>query len=212
MPDTTIIFIHGLWMTGADMAILRSRFTRSDYLLKHFRYPSTQVTPTIAAGALSDMLETLPNGVVHFVCHSLGGLVLRHFFHGFAHRFSGTCFSRVVTLGTPHQGNFIARKMNQMSLGRRLLGKSLKQGLIGGAPSWEGYCELGSIAGTFPLGLGGLPPFSSSPNDGTVLVEETYLAGMKDHIELSTSHIGLLFSRQVFRQANHFLEEGSFIH
>ena len=48
--------------------------------------------------------------------------------------------------------------------------------------------------------------------DGTVLVEETYLPGAKDHIVLSISHTGMLFSATVARQVACFLRDGRFDH
>ena len=46
--------------------------------------------------------------------------------------------------------------------------------------------------------------------DGTVTVEESRLPGAKDHIVVSTSHTGMLFSAEVADQAAHFLQHGSF--
>ena len=43
------------------------------------------------------------------------------------------------------------------------------------------------------------------------LFEETRLPGAKDHIVVSTSHTGMLFSGEVAEQAGHFLNEGVFV-
>jgi hypothetical protein len=48
------------------------------------------------------------------------------------------------------------------------------------------------------------------PNDGSVVVEETQLDGMTDHIVLPVSHSGLLFSANAALQAIHFLRHGRF--
>jgi hypothetical protein len=60
------------------------------------------------------------------------------------------------------------------------------------------------------LGLGRLFADLNADHDGTVLVEETRLPGAKDHIVLSTSHTGMLFSAEVAEQARWFLRTGTF--
>ena len=49
-----------------------------------------------------------------------------------------------------------------------------------------------------------------APNDGTVLVEETYLAGAKEHVTLRVSHSGMMLSAAVARKTAAFLRSGSF--
>ena len=52
-------------------------------------------------------------------------------------------------------------------------------------------------------------PFDS-PSDGTVLVEETHLAGAKQHLCLRTTHSGMVYSPVVARQVAAFLRDGRF--
>jgi hypothetical protein len=47
-------------------------------------------------------------------------------------------------------------------------------------------------------------------HDGTVTVAETRVAGVVDHLEVRTSHTGLIYSRVVAQQAAAFLREGRF--
>jgi pimeloyl-ACP methyl ester carboxylesterase len=193
-------------MTGADMALLRWRLRRCGFRAVQFHYPSIRASIRDNAARLQRLVERLPGGEVHFVGHSLGGLVVRRFFHDFPQQRPG----RVVTLGTPHTGSLAARRLIQNRIGRWLLGRAGEDGLLGGLPPWAPERALGVIAGSLPLGgawvVGGLP----RPHDGTVSVESTRLPGMADHLVLHVSHMGLLVSPEAARQTCHFLRHGRF--
>ena len=76
--------------------------------------------------------------------------------------------------------------------------------------SWDLGPDLGSIAGTYALGLGRLLKVFTVPNDGIVAVEETRLPGAKDHLTLPINHVSLTFSSRATRQVHHFLTHGRF--
>lgn len=203
-----VVLIHGLFLNGYEMGFLRFQLTRAGYLPRRFRYRSVRSSPASVAEDLRKLVQDLDAGKIHFVCHSLGGLVIRHYFALFQDLRHG----RVVTLGTPHQGSGVARYLSTFTLGRRLLGESNRHGVSGNVPPWKGACELGSIAGTRSVGMGRVIADLSKPNDGTVAVAETHLQGDKDHIALPVSHLGMLASRQVASQVLHFLQQGCFAH
>ena len=48
--------------------------------------------------------------------------------------------------------------------------------------------------------------------DGTVALRETHMPGLADHITLPVTHTGMLYSREVARQAAYFLRTGGFEH
>ena len=208
MQGETVILVHGLWMNGLDMTVLRNRLDQQGYSTHCFTYPSMRQSPQTNAEALQRYATEMDSAIQHFVCHSLGGLVLRHLYHLYPDRKPG----KIVTLGTPHQNSTAAMRLQRYRLGKRILGKSIECGLVGELPPWHGRGVLGSIAGTLRMGLGMLVPGIPRPNDGTVAVEETRLDGMQDHIALPVSHFGMLLSGQVARQTIHFLQRGNFDH
>jgi len=201
-----VVLIHGLFMNGREMALLRRRLTLSGFSADRFSYPSVRVSPAQAARLLGELVAGIHAPVVHYVAHSLGGLVLRHLVHGDPDRRPG----RVVTLATPHQGSGAAQAFAKTALGRRLLGQSIEQGLLGDVPAWPGERALGVIAGSRAIGLGRFLARLDRPHDGTVSVMETRCLAAADHIVLPVSHFGGLFSREVAEQVIYFLRQGRF--
>ena len=202
-----VVLIHGLYMNGLAMRLLAKRLRRVGYQTSIFSYPSVRRGPLDNAYALAQCLETLNAPVVHFVAHSLGGIVVWYLFHCFPDLPPG----RVVTLGTPYRGNYTARTLHSRGWGF-LLGRSGEQELLQGLDAWKVERELGSLAGTLNLGLGRLLAKSTAVGDGTVAVEETRLEGMTDHICLPVSHTGMLFAPAVAAQVCVFLATGRFKH
>ncbi len=203
-----MVFVHGLWVNGMDMSLLRQRLSGQGFAPTQFSYHSTGAAPRAHAVSLNGFVQDLGAPRVHFVAHSLGGLVLRHLFREYPEQPPG----RVVTLGTPHAVSSAARSLARWLPGRLMLGRSVDGGLLGGAPAWDGKRELGSLAGNVPIGLGMVLPDIPAPNDGTVAVEETRLPGMADQLVLPVSHFGMLLSRRVANQTGYFLRHGRFDH
>ena len=201
-----MVLVHGLWMTGLEMGLLRRRLRRCGLTPYRFHYPSLGDTIAGNATRLDAFLGGLPEPTLHLVGHSLGGLVIRRLFQDFPERRPG----RVVTLGTPHTGSHVARRLRRGPLGTLLVGRAGEDGLLKGLSPWPGVPELGSIAGRLALGVGWLIPGLPRPNDGTVAVAETRLDGMADHIAVPASHMGLLVSREAARQTCRFLQHGRF--
>lgn len=208
MPKETVVLVHGIYMNGMDMFLLKQRLQNAGYTTCQFSYHSLLSTPAENALDLHAYTEKMQSPVIHYVCHSLGGLVVRHLLNLYRDLKPG----RIVTLGTPHTCSSAAKTLQQFPPGKFILGQSTRQGLEGNVPPLPAGRELGSIAGTMRLGLGLLIPGIPKPNDGTVAVVETRFDGMKDHIVLPVSHFGMLLSRVVARQVIHFLEYGFFKH
>ncbi|SCZ50148.1 esterase/lipase family protein [Thiohalomonas denitrificans] len=200
----SVVLVHGLWMTGAEMALLRRRLSRCGYRTYQFRYRSLRRDLSANAHRLHRFLATVPGDTVHLVGHSLGGLVIRKLFQQFPQQRPG----RIVTLGTPHNASAVARYLRRFRAGRVLLGRSA-QALCSELTPWEGVRELGVIAGTLALGMGRFLVRLPS-NDGVVAVEETSLENATDRIDLPVSHMGLIVAASVAAETCHFLQHGRF--
>ncbi|RDH84933.1 MAG: acetyltransferase/hydrolase [endosymbiont of Galathealinum brachiosum] len=189
-----------------EMFRLRQRLTDAGYECYQFRYSSLKCSPQENAEQLHKLTHSINAQVVHFVCHSLGGLVMLHLFDKHIVEKKG----RVVFLGVPVNGSQVARRLSSTVMTRWTVGKSIDHGLLGDRPVWKKWRDLGVISGNLPLGVGlivGGPPL---PHDGTVSVEETYLGGATDYITMPITHFGLLYSESVAMQVVTFLRAGKF--
>jgi pimeloyl-ACP methyl ester carboxylesterase len=204
----TIVLVHGLWMSGFQLRVLKHRLEADgQFRVASFSYPSLAGMSDHARGLLEfARAQDVPE--LHFVGHSLGGLVILRALQITDDLPPG----RAVLLGTPSQGSKAAQGVARvLPFGRTILGAAVNAELIDCAPrEWRGHRDIGVIAGSMGLGLGRLFADLNADHDGTVLVEETQLPGAKDHIILSTSHTGMLFSTEVADQAGWFLRTGSF--
>ena len=203
--SATVVLVHGLWMTGADMTLLRRRLRRCGFHTLQFRYQSLRVDPDTVAAALADYLQRLQLPCVHLVGHSLGGLVI----HKALTARPGLPVGRVVTLGTPHLGSGVAQALAGTLRGRVFLGRA-EPLLCAGAGPWQMNVELGVVAGTLSMGVGRLFGALPEPNDGTVTVAETRVPGARELLTLPLSHMALLVSREAASAVCGFLQHGRF--
>ena len=193
-------------MSGLETFLLRNRLAEAGFEPSVFRYPSTQADIGGAARALAVHLRGVGDAV-HLVGHSLGGLVILEALESQQELPPG----RVVFLGSPVQGSQAARAVAAWSLGPHLLGRLAAAELTRREPrSWNSPRELGVIAGSRSAGMGRWFAELPLPNDGTVSVEETRLAGAKEHLVLDVSHTGMLMSHPVADAVAQFLATGAF--
>ena len=201
-----VVLVHGVWMNGLEFWRLRRNLERAGYDCHVFKYHVWGKSLTETAGHLHEFAESLDAPVVHFVGHSLGGIVLMHLFDQFPFAKEG----RIVLLASPVNGSVVAQRLGRTVLTRWAVGRSLEQGLDGNVPRWNGWREIGTISGSLPLGVGLIVGGLDAPHDGTVSVEETELDRATDGIILPVSHMGILFSSEVAQQVLIFLRAGKF--
>jgi pimeloyl-ACP methyl ester carboxylesterase len=203
-----LVFVHGLWMTGVESALLRRRLARErGYATRVFHYRSLRAPMSAHITALRDFIASIDAPRVHLVGHSLGGLVILRYLERYPMRQPG----RVVFLGPPLLGSQAARHIGRWSWGRGILGVTAADELLGTLQRrWSAERELGIIAGSSSLGLARMLVRFREDNDGVIAVSETRLPGAKDHLLLPASHSGMLLSARVARETGSFLENGSF--
>ena len=205
-PDT-VVLIHGLWVHGIAMALMRRRVERGGYRAVSYSYPSLRFTLAENVERLAGYCRSLAASQLHFVGHSLGGLIVLRLLE----RPDAPPAGRVVLIGSPVAGSHAARRLARLPGGRAALGRSMSQWLSAAPAVARGGVDIGIIAGTLPVGLGRIvAPDLAPPNDGAVSVAETRLPGARDTITLNVSHSGMLVSRAVAQQIVHFLRDGAF--
>ncbi|HEY7642959.1 MAG TPA: alpha/beta fold hydrolase [Steroidobacteraceae bacterium] len=203
-----VILVHGLWQSGLELFVMRRRLQADGSLRAlFFSYPTIVGTMSNHVRRLIDCARAHQAERLHFVGHSLGGLVVLRALEVTDDLPPG----RAVLLGSPLQGSRTAQSLAKLPFGRALLGGALSAECVDWSPrEWSGRREVGVIAGSMGFGVGRLLANLDEAHDGTVLVEETRLPGAKDHLVVAASHTGLLVSPKVAAQTRHFLEHGAF--
>jgi hypothetical protein len=206
--SASVVVVHGLWMPGVESWLLRRRLAAEGFVTRSFRYASVSGGLAEGAARLAEFAAATPGERLHFVGHSLGGVLILEMLarHGCER------LGRVVCLGSPLCGSRAAVALLGWPGGRRILGTCMGEVVArGGCGAWNGVCEVGVIAGSLPVGFGRLLVGSfGGPHDGTVAVDETRLEGVADHVVLPVSHFSMLWSAGVARHVASFLRSGRF--
>lgn len=205
--EETVVLVHGLWMRGWVMGILALRLRRCGFRVVAFSYPSVRGSLSQNALRLSRFAAGIAAPRVHFVGHSLGGLLVLQMLAEHPEPRAG----RVVLMGIPYSASHAARRLSRTALGRAMVGRGMAQWLRQQSPDSAARCEAGVIAGSRSMGLGRLLGGLPRPNDGVVAVEETRVPGARGHVVLRVSHSGMLLSAPVARQVCAFLKDGRFL-
>lgn len=206
-----VILLHGLARTSSSMELLADAFRERGYSVVNLDYPSReQPIEKLAPLAINRGLGECPEGAtVHFVTHSLGGILVRFYFEGQTLASLG----RVVMLAPPNQGSEVVDGIGGLPGFRAVNGPAGRQ--LGtdeySVPLSLGPVrfELGVIAGTTtfnPI----LSQYLENPDDGKVSLESTKVEGMDDFIAVARSHPFIMQAPEVIEQAIAFIETGRF--
>ena len=150
IEQEAVVIVHGIWMHDIVMRLLGKRLRAAGYRTYFFNYSSRSHDVRDEAPRFLQWLESrVSEPRVHFVAHSLGGLVVLEMLS--SQHFAR--LGRVVTLGSPLNGSAVAQRLNRSRFGRWLLGGALDV-LCRGAPRLPVGIVVGSIVGTVPVGLG----------------------------------------------------------
>lgn len=203
-----VIYVHGLWMSGGEALLLRHRLAHDLGCAVHaFPYGAVTHGMEEITAQLQDFVRSLAPAAVHFVGHSLGGLVIYRLLERYPRQPEG----RAVFLGSPCVASKAAVEASHSRFITALMGRSVAEELLRPRERhWRFERSLGIIAGSYSFGFGQLLAGFDEESDGTVAVSETRLPGATDHTVIPVSHMGMLVSARVARETAHFLKEGRF--
>lgn len=215
----TVVLLHGLARTARSMSRLEQALTSAGYAVCNVSYPSRvfrverlvadYIVPAVRACSAGSVAP------VHFVTHSLGGILVRQL----AATEASLRIGRVVMLAPPNGGSEVVDKLGSSPLLKQVFrwvngpaGGQLGTG-ANDLPRALGAAtfEVGVIAGRRSVNLW-LSTLIVGDDDGKVSVENTRLAGMKDFLVLPVSHPFVMRNGEAIAQTIRFLADGRFAH
>ncbi len=206
----SVVLVHGLGRTERSMAVLAQRLRWAGYDVTAFGYDSRMAPVARQAEALAETVAHCCReaGRLHFVGHSLGGIVIRTFLAASPPESLG----RVVLLVPPSRGSELADWLRDVPVASHALGPAGRALGTGESdvpatlppPAYE----MGIVAGdrsVNPIGS----VFIEGPDDGMVALDRTRVDGAP-MIVLPRSHAFIMNSRHAARAVVQFLRTGAF--
>lgn len=220
MTGRAVVTLHGIIRSRTVMEDLGDYLEeKGNFVPINVSYASTRRTVDEHAESLARVIDHL-EGVdeIHFVCHSLGNLVLRRYL-GEASAENPQWkvdprIKRIVMLAPPNQGARLADMFKHNKLVGLIWGPCCKQLSAEWADLEPRLAipsqEFGIIAG----GRGtedGANPILAGDDDFVLTVDETRLPGAHDFLVVKRLHGQMLSDETVQQHVLRFLEKGHFV-
>ncbi|AGF77212.1 hypothetical protein UWK_00631 [Desulfocapsa sulfexigens DSM 10523] len=212
-----VVLVHGMGRTFRSMAEMQERLVVAGYHTVNLGYPSTrlsieEIVSDNVPAALEQCQQFQPSSI-HFVSHSLGGIILR----AVLKEQRPANMGRAVMLSPPNHGSAVADSLKDWWFYRWINGPAGQQLTTDSAsfPNQLGPVEypVGVIAGDryifFDFWLSSIIP---GPDDGKVSVLNARLEGMRDFLVVHETHPFIMNSEYVQDETLYFLKNGTFRH
>ena len=213
--DSCVVLLHGLNRTSASLQKMARALEAQGYTVWNQSYPSRdRPIAELAKIAIEPALAFCQGkGIqnVHFVTHSLGGILVRYYLQDNAIPNLG----RIVMLSPPNRGSEIVDKLKTYKIYQYINGPA-GQELGTGDDSVPN--QLKPISGEIGVIIGNSssdPWFSwliPGEDDGKVSVARARLDEMTDFLVVKEGHTFIMQKAAVIAQVQGFLQSGRFEH
>lgn len=207
------MLLHGISRTARSFRKMETALVSAGFVALNLDYASRRKPLAALAEDIRPAIERFAeeiDGAIHFVGHSMGGLLVRVYLAKYRPQRLG----RVVMLGTPNGGSEIADGLKNFLPFRAWFGPAGQQ--LGTERDAATHGLLPAI--DYPVGIvagnRSIDPLASvflpRPHDGRVSVANTKLDGMTDHVVVPTAHPFLPGNAIAIAQTMAFLRDGRF--
>lgn len=210
-----VVLLHGMGRTLRSMAGMQKQLRAEGYHTVNLDYPSTSKTIEEIATAYFpksiDQCQQFKPSAIHFVSHSLGGIILRSVFT----RRLPENMGRVVMLSPPNKGSEVADFFKEWWFYETLNGPAGQQLTTdeNSVPNQLGPVDypVGIMTGDrfyfFDFWFSSVIP---GIDDGKVSVQNARLEGMRDFRVVHETHPFIMNSKYVQEETIYFLKNGVF--
>jgi pimeloyl-ACP methyl ester carboxylesterase len=207
-----VIILHGIATLRQRMILLNRKIKKAGFDTLNVSYPSTRLSIEESADFVQEKIAPAiqPYNAVHFVTHSLGGLVALKLL--LQKDFDKA--RRVVLIGIPYYGSEVADFVHRWPIYGRLYGPAGGQLTTAFRKTHEypppPSIDVGVIAGTRGRLYTAFLPimYKTGVHDGVVSVQSTEIPWATDHITIRASHTFLI--ERSGSQVVQFLMHGCF--
>jgi len=208
-----VVLLHGLARTEKSLLKLERHLGNKEFCVVNIGYPSREKTiQELSVDVIQTAIEqcsTFDAIKIHFVTHSMGGILVRYYFE---HN-EVPNLGRVVLLSPPNSRSEVVDKLSDTRIFRWINGPAgeqlgTKPGSLPktlGAPNYE----VGIITGAKTINpiLSLLIP---GKDEGKVSVESAKLRGMKGFLVVHKTHSFIMNDEKVLEQVTAFIKNGIF--
>ncbi|MCP4132251.1 MAG: alpha/beta hydrolase [bacterium] len=208
-----VVLLHGLSRSADSMEKLARYLHEMGFAAINLDYPSSENNIHYLANTfLAKNLEaycTDPEKKIHFVTHSLGGIIVRYYL-----KYNNSINTgRVVMLAPPNQGSEMSDVMAQTPM-RWVLGPAITELGTGknSIPQRLGPVnfDLGVIAGNISINWINSLFIIPGTDDGKVAVNRAGVKNMKDFLIVERSHPYIMKGDEVLEEVYYYIQHGQF--
>jgi pimeloyl-ACP methyl ester carboxylesterase len=209
--DEYIVCLHGFLGSPRNMSFFESNFLKDGWNVVNWGYPSRDLFISEHGEQLVSLLielaEEKPKKPIHFVSHSMGALVLLTALnHPLCPNEAKT--GRIALLAPPLRGSRWGREIARFPCVRKVAKQKAGYELLTN-PNFEDLGDFPESLEKILVVAGNLNcnPMLKGANDGTLLVEETYLSTPHERIIVKQQHSTMLYSKKVHEIVSGFLRK-----
>jgi pimeloyl-ACP methyl ester carboxylesterase len=211
-----IVLLHGIGANSRTLSYIEKHLKRAGYRVHNWNYKVYSRSLEDIVSQIRDRVDAVfsEHHTVHFVGHSLGGVLSR----GVMALGIRAKMGRLVTLGSPHKGAMMAhrfplgRKIFKGIFGRKIVNDLSHDSTVGSLPYPN--TEIGTISGCKRFHPADPVSWFTSkmldePHDGFISVRSTQI-DIAENIVLDVDHCFMIFDKEVISQTIYFLKYGKF--
>lgn len=207
----TVVLLHGLWRGWRAMQPMARALSDAGFSTLNIPYPSGRLPIHILADRVrSEISRVAHQQPVHFITHSLGGIIVRKLLNDGVAWEAG----RVIMLAPPNRGSEIVDWSKRHPLLHQVLGPAGRALGSDGVPA-----ELAAIPESIEAAVimgnrSSIPLFRNllgPDNDGILATQQGHIDGLRGFSVINADHTFIQMHPETIRLCLHFLKTGEWL-